>query len=109
MRNAVLGLAITPYLLFVTIDYWFHKNKRKVSLAEFKWHMAIGIALSIFFLAVFANSSIIAGIVFPFALVFMSVDELKFHRVLSIAEKRIHLAAGLSLLTFVAIWLWMIS
>jgi len=39
----------------------------------------------------------------------MSVDELKFHRVLSIAEKRIHLAAGLSLLTFVAIWLWMIS
>jgi len=111
--NISLLLLSVPYLGFTSYDLWMHKHDRHVPQIEKILHaITVPCILTFLYFSIFdltsANSTTIASIALLITLPCMIADEVIYHKHLHKKEKTVHRLAGVSLITYIAYWLWMI-
>ena len=103
----LLGAALMPYLVLVSIDAWMHEAKRKVPRVERWLHYCAGALFLGFLWALFRDSTRLALVLFGAFSVLTVWDEVGFHRLLDGRERRVHFAAYAALALFVGAWGWL--
>lgn len=103
-QKLLLMLCASPYLVLVLVDWWIHDKRRRVSAPEGVIHLGIAFSVGAFLSFVVLDRPTFGVVAFLAAITFLAVDELKFHRDVSVFERRIHYAADLSLLGFMLLW-----
>lgn len=105
--NILLITSALPYLGFTGYDLWMHKHDRPVPKREHFLHAIILPLVILFLICASLGLNVYATIVVTIAFPCMIADELIYHQDLHAKEKLIHLLAGLSLMAFIVVWVWM--
>jgi hypothetical protein len=103
----LLGAALAPYVVLVSIDAWMHEASRKVPRVERWLHYSAGALFLGFLIALFRNATGLALALFGAFVALTLWDAIGFHRDLDSREQRVHLAAYAALAMFVCIWGWL--
>ena len=103
----LLGAAITPYLVLVSIDAWMHEASRKVPTVERWLHYCAGALFLGFLVALFRDMTGLALALFSVFGVLTVWDETVFHGQLAARERRVHFGAYAALALFVGAWVWL--
>jgi len=103
----LLGAALTPYLVLVSIDAWMHEAERKVPRVERWLHYCAGALFLGFLIALFRDATWLARALFAAFAVLTVWDAVGFHRHLAARERRVHFAAYVALAFFVGAWAWL--
>jgi hypothetical protein len=103
----LLGAALAPYVVLVSIDAWMHEASRQVPQVERWLHYLAGAIFLGFLIALFRDASGIALALFGAFALLTVWDELAFHRNLAARERRVHFAAYAALVTFLGAWGWL--
>jgi hypothetical protein len=103
----LLGAALTPYLVLVSIDAWMHEAERKVPRVERWLHYSAGALFLGFLIALFRGAAGIALALFAVFVALTIWDAVGFHRYLAARERRVHFAAYAALAMFVCVWGWL--
>ncbi len=106
--DKLLLILSIPYLSFTAYDLWMHKHDRQVPKVEKIFHAIILPCVFAFLFCAITSFTTIAIVALTLALPCMIVDEVVYHKRLHKKERRIHSLAGLSFISFVAYWIWMI-
>jgi len=103
----MLGAALAPYLVLVSIDAWMHEASRQVPRVERWLHYCAGALFLGFLVALFRDMTGLALALFSVFAVLTVWDEAGFHRLLGARERRVHFAAYLALALFLCAWWWL--
>lgn len=102
-RVALLGAALAPYVVLVSIDAWMHERARQVPRTEQLFHAALAVSFAGFVVAVFAESRAALALLAAFVIC-AACDEFGYHRHLSRSERRVHFVSYAALGAFVVVW-----
>lgn len=97
-------LSLAPYFVLALLDGWMHKTSRRISIHELLAHIGIFIFVGLFIVFALSNRVVLSLVVLPIGVLFLAIDEFRFHGGISVIEKRVHFAADLSLMGFVMVW-----
>jgi len=103
----LLGVALAPYLVLVSIDGWMHEASRQVPRVERWLHYSAAALFLGFLVALFRDATGFALALFGAFAALTVWDEIGFHRSLAVRERRVHFAAYVALLLFVGVWGWL--
>jgi len=103
----VLGFALTPYLVLVSIDAWMHEASRQVPRVERWLHYSAGALFLGFLIALFSDATTLALALFGTFAALTVWDAAGFHRGLAVRERRVHFAAYVALALFAGVWGWL--
>jgi hypothetical protein len=103
----LLGAALAPYLVLVSIDAWMHEAERKVPRVERWLHYCAGALFLGFLVALFRDKTRLAMALFGVFAVLTVWDAAAFHGQLAVRERRVHFAAYVALALFVGAWGWL--
>jgi len=103
----LLGAALTPYLVLVSVDAWMHEASRQVPRVECWLHYCAGALFLGFLVALFRDATRLALTLFGVFAVLTVWDEVGFHRLLAARERRVHFAAYAALALFLGAWGWL--
>jgi len=103
----LLGVAIVPYLVLVSIDAWMHEAERKVPRVERWLHYCAGALFLGFLVALFRDMTGPALVLFGAFALLTVWDEVVFHGLLAARERRVHFAAYAALALFLGAWGWL--
>lgn len=103
----LLGAALTPYLVMVSIDAWMHEASRQVPRVERWLHYSAGALFLGFLVALFRDATVLAMALFAAFIVLTIWDAVGFHRHLAARERRVHFAAYAALAVFLCAWIWL--
>ena len=100
----LLGAALAPYVVLVSIDAWMHEASRQVPRVERWLHYSAGTLFLGFLIALFRDESGLALALFAVFVVLTVWDAVGFHRHLAARERRVHFAAYAALAIFLCAW-----
>ena len=103
----LLGVALTPYLVLVSIDGWMHEASRQVPRVERWLHYSAAALFLGFLIALFRDATWLALALFGAFAALTVWDEVGFHRHLDARERRVHFAAYAALALFLCVWGWL--
>ena len=103
----LLGVALAPYLVLVSIDAWMHEASRQVPRVERWLHYSAGALFLGFLVALFRDATALALALFCAFVAITVWDAVGFHRELALRERRVHFAAYVALAVFVCAWGWL--
>ena len=103
----LLGVALAPYLVLVSIDGWMHEASRQVPRVERWLHYSAAALFLGFLVELFRGATGLALVLFAAFVALTVWDAVGFHRHLDARERRVHFAAYVALALFAGVWAWL--